>query len=149
MFFADPEAAFANIARALRPGGRLTFACCQELFANEWMFIPGAAAITVSGEMPPMPAPGEPGPFSLADPARIEALLTGAGFGAIEVAPANQEIVVGADWVDRAVTAMSGIGVVREVLAKRDDPLFHEQVHAAVRDAMSERVRDGALHLNA
>src|SRR5688572_21024309 len=27
MFFADPVAAFANIGRALRPGGRLTFVC--------------------------------------------------------------------------------------------------------------------------
>ncbi len=31
MFFADPVAAFANVARALRPGGRLVFACCEEM----------------------------------------------------------------------------------------------------------------------
>ena len=36
MFFGDPVAAFANIGRALRPGGRLVFACWQDLLRNEW-----------------------------------------------------------------------------------------------------------------
>ena len=34
MFFDDPEAAFGNLARATRPGGRLCFVCWQEMFAN-------------------------------------------------------------------------------------------------------------------
>jgi SAM-dependent methyltransferase len=48
MFFDDPEAAFANLAGALRPGGRLAFACWQDLFQNEWMLVPGAAAARTS-----------------------------------------------------------------------------------------------------
>src|SRR5262249_37074112 len=49
MFFDDPEAAFANLADALHPGGRLAFSCWQDLFHNEWMLVPGAAdALTVS-----------------------------------------------------------------------------------------------------
>jgi SAM-dependent methyltransferase len=35
MFFADPIAGFANLCRALRPGGRLAFVCWQSLFTNE------------------------------------------------------------------------------------------------------------------
>ncbi|GAA2978348.1 hypothetical protein Sfulv_60380 [Streptomyces fulvorobeus] len=34
-FFADPIAAFANLHRALRPGGRLAFICAAEADANE------------------------------------------------------------------------------------------------------------------
>ena len=49
MFFADPLAAFANIVSLLRPGGRLAFACWQDLFSNEWMFVPGAAVVGVTG----------------------------------------------------------------------------------------------------
>jgi SAM-dependent methyltransferase len=30
MFFATPEAAFTNLARALRPGGRLVSVCLQD-----------------------------------------------------------------------------------------------------------------------
>jgi ubiquinone/menaquinone biosynthesis C-methylase UbiE len=45
MFFADPKAAFANIARALRPGGRLCIATWQPLAANEWLIVPGSALL--------------------------------------------------------------------------------------------------------
>jgi len=37
MFFADPAAAFANIARALRPGGRLALLAWQGPERNEWI----------------------------------------------------------------------------------------------------------------
>ena len=40
MFFADPPAAFANIRRALKPGGRLVFVCWRTP-AEE--LLPGAA----------------------------------------------------------------------------------------------------------
>ena len=36
MFFADPDAAFANIRRALRPGGRLVGLIWQRYEDNEW-----------------------------------------------------------------------------------------------------------------
>ena len=45
MFFADPIAAFANLARALRPGGRVAFVCWQSLFANQWVAVPAAALL--------------------------------------------------------------------------------------------------------
>ena len=41
MFFADPVAAFANVRRALKPGGRLAFVCWQSLGLNPWMFTCG------------------------------------------------------------------------------------------------------------
>lgn len=75
MFFADPSAAFANIRRSLRPNGVFAFACWENIFANEWMFVPSSAVIAVTGTLPPMPGPDEPGPFAFADSARVDALL--------------------------------------------------------------------------
>src|SRR5438477_1596036 len=40
MFFADPAAAFGNLARALRPGGRLAFLCWQDDSVNEMFGLP-------------------------------------------------------------------------------------------------------------
>ncbi len=40
MFFADPFAAFANIRKAIAPGGRLAFVCWRALPENEWACVP-------------------------------------------------------------------------------------------------------------
>src|SRR5688500_18805533 len=63
MFFDDPVAAFANIGRALRPGGRLVFACWQEVLRNEWIVVPSGAALAFV-PMPDLGEPGGPGPFA-------------------------------------------------------------------------------------
>ncbi|WP_340374873.1 methyltransferase domain-containing protein [Streptomyces sp. SS7] len=78
MFFGDPVAAFRNIARALRPGGRLVQLVWQAPTRNEWFgaFTHALAA----GRTLPTPPPEAPGPFSLADPDRTRALLAEAGF---------------------------------------------------------------------
>ena len=78
MFFGDPVAAFANIARALRPGGRLVLLVWQPAHRNEWIreFFTALAA----GRDLPAPAPDAPGPFALADPDRVRHILGSAGF---------------------------------------------------------------------
>jgi hypothetical protein len=37
MFFGDAPTAFSNIARAMRPGGRLVMLSWQPLQRNEWI----------------------------------------------------------------------------------------------------------------
>jgi hypothetical protein len=38
-----PTAAFANIARGLRPAGRIAFVCWQPVASNEWITVaPGS-----------------------------------------------------------------------------------------------------------
>ncbi len=85
MFFGDPVAAFANIARALRPGGRLLLLTWQGVDRNEWIReLSGAMA---AGRDLPMPPPSAPGPFSLADPDRARSILGDAGFTNIQFEP--------------------------------------------------------------
>jgi len=66
MFFANPPAAFANIARALKPGGRIVFAAWGPLAENPWWTIPQRIASARLGS-PPTTPPNVPGPFGLSD----------------------------------------------------------------------------------
>jgi SAM-dependent methyltransferase len=82
MFFGDHVAAFTNIGRALRSGGRLVLVTWQPLPGNEWIReISGALA---AGRDLPTP-PSDVGPFSLSDPDRVRALLMSAGFADVEL----------------------------------------------------------------
>ena len=85
MFFGDPVAAFANIGRALRPGGRLALLTWQTVGANEW--IREIATALAAGRQLPTPPPTAPGPFALADPDRVRAILTDAGFAGVRLEP--------------------------------------------------------------
>ena len=79
MFFADPARAFANLRRALRQGGRVSFACWRAMPENEWVTVPLTALMKVIAPPPP-PLPGAPGPFAFGDPQRVRGLLGEAGF---------------------------------------------------------------------
>lgn len=80
MFFDDPSTAFAHLADSIRPGGRFVAVVWGEVGANPWMFVPNLfAAGPLQAELTP-PGPDEPGPFSLADPAKTEPLLESCGF---------------------------------------------------------------------
>ncbi len=94
MFFDAPEAAFANLRRALRPGGRLAFVCWQEIGRNPWMLVPlGAVAKVIA--LPPPPAPGAPGPFAFADATRVTGILEGAGFEDVAAESLTEVLPVG------------------------------------------------------
>ena len=84
MFFADPVAAFANIAGALRPGGRLGFVCFQDVSVNPGIALPVLAVAEILA-LPPLGGPDDPGPFTLADADRTTGLLQSAGFADVEV----------------------------------------------------------------
>jgi SAM-dependent methyltransferase len=98
MFFGDPAAAFANIARALRPGGRLAMLVWQGPEHNEWIRELGAAL--AAGRDLSAPPPGAPGPFALADPERVRALLAPAGFTGIDLHGVREPMWFGAGAED-------------------------------------------------
>jgi SAM-dependent methyltransferase len=147
MFFSDPVAAFANIRRALRPGGALSLVCWQGVFDNEWMLIPGAAVAEVTGTLPPMPGPEEPGPFSLADPARVRAVLGAAGFGSIVITPHTDDVVISEDQIPGAALASVRAGGVRQALREADDQT-RQRALAAIETALRARLHDGELRLS-
>ncbi|MCA1827975.1 MAG: methyltransferase domain-containing protein [Myxococcales bacterium] len=73
MFFDDPAAAFANLHSALRRGARVALAVWGPWQENQWAAIP----IDVLRELMPAPDPAGPGPFGLADEAKLRRVLAG------------------------------------------------------------------------
>jgi SAM-dependent methyltransferase len=144
MFFSDPVAAFTNVRRALRRGGVLSFVCWQNVFENEWMLVPGMAVASVVGGLPSLPAPGEPGPFSLEDPDRVRSVLTAAGFDAIDVAPHADFVVRTEAGIPDVARVSVRVGAAREALREADDATRRRAV-AAVETALRERLEGGQV----
>ncbi|MEU3499027.1 class I SAM-dependent methyltransferase [Kitasatospora cineracea] len=119
MFFADPVAAFANIARALRPGGRLAFVCMADPARTEWIAVHDTVRglLAVPAEEPG-PADG-PGMFSLADPDLVRRTLDAAGFDRVRTEPVDAAGRFGRDAQD-AADLLLGSGPGRHLLTLLD-----------------------------
>jgi len=135
MFFQDPTAAFANLRTALRPGGRVAFACWQEVGRNAWMLVPlMAAAKFVS--LPAPPAAGGPGPFAFADPEHVRTILADAGFADIEVASHEAELTLaGGGDLEQVVDFVLQMGPAGQAFRELDAATQGE-ARAAVQKAL-------------
>lgn len=147
MFFDAPEAAFANLRRALRPGGRVAFACWQAIGRNPWMTVPvGAVAKVVS--LPPPPAPDAPGPFAFADDARVRRILDAAGFTDVALESFERELAIGPGDLDGAVHMMLSMGPAATALREAPDGAAKEaEVAAAVREALAPYLRSDGVRM--
>jgi SAM-dependent methyltransferase len=118
MFFSDPEAAFANIASNIRPGGRLLFTCWRPAAENQWVSLPMGAVRDLLPEGPP-PAPHAPGPFALCDGDRLRGILEGTGFEEVGIDPFDFPICLeDAGGVEPAVRLAMQIGPTGSALAE-------------------------------
>ncbi|MFI9202926.1 class I SAM-dependent methyltransferase [Streptomyces sp. NPDC053048] len=144
MFFEDPVVAFANIGRALRPGGRLAFVTMADPARNDWIRV--IDAMSAHAPIPDLTTTaGEPGMFSLADPARIRDVLTGAGFRPPAITPVEALQNWGRDVQD-AAGFLLGTGPVRFLLDQLAPDVAH-RAGAALTAAMQTYARPGAVHL--
>jgi SAM-dependent methyltransferase len=144
MFFADPVAGFSNVARALRPKGTFTFVCWQAMARNDWIAIPGAAA-AAHVPLPPLASGDAPGPFSLSDPDRINAVLGEAGFPKVDIGPVEEALVLGAS-VEDTVAFLARTGMGRALLANADDAT-RARALAAVADTLAAHMVDDRVEL--
>jgi len=116
MFFADPAAAFTNIAAAARPAARLVMMVWQRADRNEW-----AREIrrSVAGSTAPAPSPDEPGAFSLGDPSRVESLLVASGFTGVGLAEVHEPVYYGPDMAS-AYALVCDFKTVKDLLAQQE-----------------------------
>jgi len=143
MFFADPAAAFANIARGLRLGGRLVFVCWQNPTDNEWIVVFGGAAAEHVA-LPPLDDPTAPGMFSLDDRDRIAAVLRAAAFTDVAIESVAEPLWMGADVVD-AVAFFKSTGIWTRLIRDADPPTV-ARVSEAVQAALEPYLTpDGVL----
>jgi SAM-dependent methyltransferase len=85
MYLPDPQAALERMHKLLVPGGRLVAAVWgppQKVPFIRWLMEMAIRVLQV-----PAPPPQMPGPFSLADPRRLEQILTRADFTAVYTEP--------------------------------------------------------------
>ena len=94
MFFADPVAAFTNLRKGLRSGGRVAFICWQSMAENDFFAVPMKAALTVLPTPPAAPA-NAPGPFAFADKDNLDNILSEAGFNNINIESLALDMNVG------------------------------------------------------
>jgi ubiquinone/menaquinone biosynthesis C-methylase UbiE len=114
MFFADPVAAFANVARAMRHEGRLVMMVWQEHERNEW----SVSIERAIGGQPPA-APRAADPFSLADRSTTRRVLDQAGFGEVTFTDVRAPVYYGPD-ARAALAWVTGFSCVRDVLQRLD-----------------------------
>ncbi len=144
MFFDDPVAAFANIRKAARPGGKLAFAAWRSPAENQFMT---SAARAAAPFLPPAPTPdpNAPGQFAFADDARVRQILESSGWSSIEIARADVACQVPETRLMAFATRLGPIAAaLREV-----DPATAEKIIAALPAAYAPFLRGDAAHFNA
>ncbi len=144
MFFADPVVAFANIRRALRPGGRLGFVCWRGLGENELDDLPLRAA---SGCLPDQLVSGtsSSGWFSFSDPDSLREILAGAGFGEVNIAAHDEQVSCGD--LQSTVDVCSRVGALGKIL--RDHPELRSKAVPALERALRPLDGPAGPHLRA
>jgi SAM-dependent methyltransferase len=121
MFFADPIAAFTNIGRALRPGGRLVLLVWQARDRNEWSTAVRGAILGDRQDAPAASAPPGADPFSLGDPAATTAVLERSGFAGVGFTDVHEPVYYGPD-VEAAAEFVLGLREPAGLLAGMDAP---------------------------
>src|SRR3954449_9787685 len=107
MFFDDQDAAFTNLRRAIKPGGRIVLLVWQVLENNEWLNeLRRALAL---GRDLPTPGGRAPGRCGLADPDHTRELLARTGYGGIGIEDRRPQMLVGDD-VESAYAFVSRMG---------------------------------------
>ena len=118
MFFEDPVAAFANMAQALRPAGRMVFAAWGAIPDNPFFTLPAMVSKAVLGAVPKVD-PDAPGPFAFREAARVVSILQAAGLQDILVEETMLDLVPEGDPVTVA-KLMCEIGPAHRALAYFD-----------------------------
>jgi ubiquinone/menaquinone biosynthesis C-methylase UbiE len=148
MFFAEPAISFANMRWALRPSGRLTFACWREPRDNPWLMLPLQAVYKHVPKLPQL-GPDDPGPFSFASEQRVRRILSEAGFSGIEMerCDLSLDVAVGRG-LDAAVETALGIGPASRAL-EGQPPDLRAAAANSIREALTPFTKGQAVPLAA
>jgi SAM-dependent methyltransferase len=137
MFFSAPEAAFANLRRATRAGGRLAFAAWRSPADNPLAELPLEAARPFLSRVPAPPPADAPGRWAFADPDRVRAILDAAGWRDVEITPLDTPSPVSFDEAMGMSLNLGSLG-----------PLLRQESHAVrarVQEAVAKRLSAQAV----
>jgi ubiquinone/menaquinone biosynthesis C-methylase UbiE len=145
MFFTLPGAAMKNVRRALKPGGRFAQIVWRKREDNPWVH---EAELRVREIVPVVSHEDTdqvhcgPGPFSMAGPDLVSAMMLAAGFSHVAFERFDADICIGRD-LEEAVAFASALGPAGEIvrLAGEAGERLLPQVSAALREALGRYVR--------
>jgi SAM-dependent methyltransferase len=146
MFFDNPVAAFAHLAEIAAPAAGLLFSCFRGASENE--IFTGIGKLLPPPERPP--DPHAPGPMAFADPERVRAILSEAGWGKISFEPFDFAMVagVGEDAVSDAVEYFKLIGPAAAAMAELPQN-ERDEIVARMRTYLETREIEGMVALGA
>lgn len=130
MFFDEPEAAFNNIRRALRVGGKLAFVAWRSPAENPFMTTAKRAAEPLLTNLP-KPDPNAPGQFAFADGDRVRHILQDGGWSDIDLQPLDVEGSVAANELLAYVIKLGPVGLALREVDEATRARVTEVVHAA------------------
>lgn len=149
MFFTFPGRAMRNIRRALKPGGRFSQIVWRKREDNPWVH---EAELRVR-EIVPVVSHEEtnqvhcgPGPFSMAGPDMVSAMMLSAGFAGIAFERFDADICIGRD-LEEAVEFAMALGPAGEImrLAGDEGERLKHKVSAALRESLGRFSRKGGV----
>jgi hypothetical protein len=128
---------------AVRPGGRLAFACWQEWDRNPWLADPYAIGLSLLpvDQHPPPADPFAPGPFAFADRDRTASLLADAGWIDIEIVGQEVDYVLTTDGLADGAWFLANFGALATLL-KTVSAEQRTGIEAAVERFAAERLDD-------
>jgi ubiquinone/menaquinone biosynthesis C-methylase UbiE len=149
MFFASPGAAMRNIRRALKPGGQFSQIVWRKREDNPWVH---EAELRVR-EIVPVVSHEEtnqvhcgPGPFSMAGPDMVSAMMLSAGFTGVTFERFDADICIGRT-LDEAVEFAMALGPAGEImrLAGDEGERLAPRVAGALRESLGRYLRDDGV----
>lgn len=136
MFFAQPSNSFANMRKALRPNGRLVFACWRTPRDNPWMMLGLQEAYKHVPRLPEM-KPDDPGPFSFASEDRVRRILGEAGFANIRMERVDLSLDIATGrGLEAAIETILAIGPTSRAL-ENQSPDKIEATTQSIRTALT------------
>ncbi|MEM7739880.1 MAG: class I SAM-dependent methyltransferase [Pseudomonadota bacterium] len=136
MFFADPDAAFANLRRATKTKGHLRFIVWRSPEDNEFMTAAARAAAPLLPNFEPRD-PSAPGPFSMANADDTRSCLMGAGWGRPELIAHDVTCRFPRSKLELFFASVERLGINPDDL----DPSLLNELSDAIRDAYAPYIK--------
>lgn len=146
MFFDDPPAAFANLAKQALTDAGLMFSCFRDVSENPFFTEVGK----LLPEAPPPTDPAAPGPFAFADKDRVTSILSAGGWTDIAFEAVDFPMIAGAgeDAVEDAFAYFCRIGPAASASAELEGE-EKDQFLSRVRSLCERHDHDGIVALPA